>query len=66
MTYDFLFDEDNLPKISEISYTFVDWMVHSCPGYWDFNLKWIEGNYWVEHLQLIDFLHLDSLKCPEF
>jgi len=65
MTYDFLFDKNNKPQFTEISYTFVDWMVQSCPGYWDSNLNWHEGHYWPQYFQLMDALKMPELKQPE-
>lgn len=65
MTYDFLFDENHEPLFCEISYTFVDWMVQSCKGYWDPGLNWHEGHYWPQFCQLADALEED-LKQPEF
>lgn len=56
MAYDFLFDNKGEPVICEISYTFVDWMVHECPGYWDSELNWVEGSIWPEEAQVDDFL----------
>jgi len=65
MTYDFLFNEKNEPEFTEISYTFVDWMVQTCPGYWDENLNWHKGHYWPQYFQLMDVLNLPDLKQPE-
>jgi len=56
MAYDFLFKEGQ-PVISEISYTFVDWTVHSCPGHWDSHLNWVEGQMWPEEVLVEDFLN---------
>lgn len=56
MAYDFLYDQDGNPLIGEISYTFVDWMVHACPGFWDENLDWNEGNIWPEYAIAEDFI----------
>ena len=57
MSYDFLY-KDGQPQICEISYAFVDWTVHSCPGHWDPSLNWIEGHMWPEEAQVEDFLKL--------
>jgi glutathione synthase/RimK-type ligase-like ATP-grasp enzyme len=62
MAYDFIFDEDKKPCISEISYCFVDWMVQSCPGFWDENLSWHSGQNWPQYYQLADFLMDNDLK----
>ena len=45
--------------ITEISYTYVSWMVYECTGYWklvDGELKWCEGHMWPEEAQVEDFL----------
>lgn len=55
MAYDFLY-RDGEPLICEISYTFVDWMVHKCPGHWDPQLNWRAGQMWPEEAQVEDFL----------
>ena len=66
MAYDFLYDDKGDSKFCEISYTFVDWMVQSCPGYWDEHLNWNEGNFWPQYLQLVDLLSDDNLQQVEF
>ncbi|MHA1381324.1 MAG: ATP-grasp domain-containing protein [Candidatus Helarchaeota archaeon] len=65
MAYDFLYDENNKPAISEISYTYMDVAVRNCPGYWDSELNWHEGHYWPQYFHLIDALGLPDLKQPE-
>jgi hypothetical protein len=49
--------------IAEVSYTYVSWMVHACPGHWELigdpctgSLKWHRGQMWPEEAQLQDFL----------
>jgi hypothetical protein len=59
MTYDFIYDENHEPKISEISYCFVDLIVKSCPGFWDDSLQWHPGYFWPQHCQLEDFLGME-------
>jgi hypothetical protein len=47
------------PVVGEISYTYVSWLVHDCPGHWellDEDLKWCEGHMWPEEAQIQDFL----------
>jgi hypothetical protein len=56
LAFDFLFDERHEPKISEISYCYVDWMVHACRGYWDRSLRWHEGHLWPQDAILDDVL----------
>lgn len=65
MAYDFLYDEDGEPAFCEISYTYVDFVVHDCPGYWDSELNWHEGNFWPQYCMLVDVLKLPDLKQPE-
>ena len=56
MTYDFVFDQDNTPLIVEISYGFSPSGYVDCPGYWDADLKWHEGEFnpygWMVELVL--------------
>jgi hypothetical protein len=62
MAYDFLYDEFNEPALCEISYTYQDLAVYNCPGYWDNQLNWHEGNIWpqLSHLQdLLRDLHME-------
>ena len=56
-------------QITEISYTYVSWMIHSCPGHWELegtpgnDLLWVKGHMWPEHAQVEDFLsRLESVK----
>jgi len=62
MAYDFIYDENKIPLICEISYCFVDRVVRSCPGYWDDKLTWHDGQNWPQYYQLIDFLNIDNLQ----
>jgi glutathione synthase/RimK-type ligase-like ATP-grasp enzyme len=52
---DILRQEDRLVVV-EVSYTYVSWMVHSCPGHWDRDLGWHEGHLWPEEAQASDLL----------
>ena len=45
LAYDFVFDKNNNPLIVEISFGFVKEVYDPCPGYWDENLKWHEGEF---------------------
>lgn len=45
VAYDFVFDEDNTPLIVEINYGYAHKAYNLCPGYWDINLNWHEGNF---------------------
>jgi glutathione synthase/RimK-type ligase-like ATP-grasp enzyme len=57
MAYDFLCDVKGKVLVNEISYCYVNWMVHNCPGYWDRDLNWHEGNIWPEEAQVEDFIY---------
>ena len=65
MAYDFLINEEKELEICEISYTYVDYAVYDCPGFWDKDLKWHEGHCWPQYCQLVDALKLPDLKQPE-
>ena len=64
MAYDFLFNEEGEPEFCEISYTYLSRAVQACPGYWDRDLNWHEGQYWPEYLHLVDALGMPELKMP--
>ncbi|MFY8165258.1 MAG: ATP-grasp domain-containing protein [Sediminibacterium sp.] len=40
---DFIFNENNMPLIVELSYGYSHLPYDNCPGYWDEELKWHEG-----------------------
>ena len=45
--------------VSEISYTYLSWVVHNCPGHWKLeenHLAWKSGHMWPEEAQIRDFL----------
>ncbi len=65
MAYDFIYNENNEPEFSEMSYTYLDTAIYNCPGYWDSNLNWHEGHYWPQYFQLMDALKMPELKQPE-
>lgn len=55
LAYDFVFDEGN-PKVVEVSYGFARKGYLPCPGYWDQNLNWYEGNFTPEWFMIENFL----------
>jgi len=65
MAFDFLFDTEGNPLIAEISYTSLDYVVYNCEGYWDKDLNFHTGNYWMQLFHLMDLLNLPDLKQPE-
>jgi len=56
MSYDFLC-KNSSPVVSEMSYTFADWAVQKCPGFWDNDFNWHSGHLWPEEAQVIDFIN---------
>ena len=62
MAYDFIYDKEGKPAICEISYTFQDYAVFKCSGFWDDNMRWVEGNFWPEWCILSDLLGDPYLK----
>lgn len=45
LAVDFVFDNENNPKIVEISYGFIADVYDPCPGYWDKDLTWHEETF---------------------
>jgi glutathione synthase/RimK-type ligase-like ATP-grasp enzyme len=66
LAFDFLFDQNNDPKIAEISYCYQNIAVHSCPGYWDNRMNWHEGHIWPEDAIMADLLKEISLEKKDF
>ncbi len=62
MAFDFIYDEDGKPYINEFGYSFADYVVRACPGYWDEKLSWHAVKNWPQYYQLTDFLQMDNLK----
>jgi hypothetical protein len=56
MAYDFLVAPEQGLVLSEISYCYVNRLVHDCGGYWDEDLNWQEGATWPEDAILEDFI----------
>ncbi|MGE5406743.1 MAG: hypothetical protein ACM3NR_03435, partial [Methanosarcina sp.] len=65
MGYDFLYDENNNPCISEMGYCYADYIIRDLPGYWDENLQWHEAKNVAQHYELLDFLHV-PLKAIDY
>lgn len=53
IAFDFVLDSDNNPKVVEVSYGFKTEVYDPCPGYWNSNLEWCEGEFnpqeWMIH-----------------
>ncbi|MCG3860921.1 hypothetical protein I3247_04810 [Psychrobacter sp. Ps5] len=45
IAYDFIFNENNMPLIIEMSYGFSIEAYDNCLGYWKDNLEWVEGKF---------------------
>lgn len=56
LAFDFIFDQYNEPRITEISYCYISKYVYTCPGYWDDKLNRHEGNIWPEDAILEDLI----------
>lgn len=56
VAYDYVFDQDNNPKLVEISYGFANKVYDACTGYWDEQLNWFPGTFnpygWMVDLML--------------
>ena len=61
MTYDFVFNQANDPKIVEISYAFKVHGYDPCPGYWDSELKWHDGRFNPQEW-MVDLINNDILE----
>jgi glutathione synthase/RimK-type ligase-like ATP-grasp enzyme len=45
IAYDYVFDQENNPKLVEISYGFANKVYDACTGYWDEELNWYPGKF---------------------
>ena len=54
--FDFIRGNSGEPVILEVSYDYRPEAVHACPGYWDPDLNWREGQIWPEHAILQDLI----------
>ena len=57
MAYDFVYNQDRVPKIIEISYAYASWAINKCTGFWDTDLHWHKGNFWPGNCIIEDLLH---------
>ncbi|WP_180050438.1 RimK family alpha-L-glutamate ligase [Acinetobacter sp. YH12105] len=66
IAYDFIYNDQGVPLIVEISYGFSMKAYDTCPGYWDNNLNWYEGEFnpqgWMVELLCEDFKTISSLS----
>ena len=62
LAFDFLLDAFGEPKICEISYCLPSFRIFESEGYWDKNLAWHPGNYYIEDLIIQDILHEFQIK----
>jgi glutathione synthase/RimK-type ligase-like ATP-grasp enzyme len=57
MAYDFVNNSNDEILLLEMCWTFADWAVHKCPGHWDRDMNWINGQLWPEEAQVKDFVN---------
>lgn len=57
MAYDFIYDTHGNPKIVEISFAFNPIVYRECPGYWDDQMNWHEGEVKFEDWMVEDILN---------
>jgi glutathione synthase/RimK-type ligase-like ATP-grasp enzyme len=62
LAYDFVFDEQDRPLIVEINYGYAKEGYAPCPGYWDDELNWHEGNFNPQHWIIEDLLTQTKLE----
>ena len=55
VAYDFIF-QNQTPVLVEISYAFLHEVYRKCPGYWDENLIWHEGEFFSEWFNVEDMV----------
>jgi glutathione synthase/RimK-type ligase-like ATP-grasp enzyme len=56
LALDFARDPAGAPRVLEVSYGYLDAVVHDCPGYWDRALGWHPGHVWPQDAILEDLL----------
>lgn len=79
LAFDIMRKGDEL-VVGEISYTYMSWTVHECPGHWTIDdnadgtpgdpmtgtLVWHQGQTWPEEAQMADYLQrLDALRLEK-
>jgi len=57
LAFDFLYDAGGNPLIGEISYSYPVYAVHTCPGFWDPNMKWHPGHVWPQDAIIEDIIN---------
>ncbi|SRR5690554_970585 len=60
LAYDFVFNIDNEPMIVEISYGFAVESYDPCPGYWDNELNWNQGQFNPQEWMIDDLFRAGS------
>ena len=64
MGYDFIYDENNNPKIVEISYTYPNKVIDNADGCWKDDLSYHKNNYFTEYYHLLKLLNKATLSIP--
>jgi hypothetical protein len=62
--FDFVQTLDKQPLIVEVSYCYGAEFVHKCPGHWDSQLNWRDGQTWPEDAILVDLLKTITERRP--
>lgn len=62
LAYDFVFDENDVPLIVEVSFGFAVEAYDNCPGFWDENLNWHEGRFNPQNWIVKDLILLNEGK----
>lgn len=57
LAFDFIYDSTNKGKIVEISYCFGVKASSQCPGYWNSEIEWVEGNINIQDCIISDLLN---------
>jgi hypothetical protein len=57
LALDFLFDEQNNPVVTEMSYGFAVEAYDNCTGYWDNKMTWHEGKQNLQYLMVEDLIN---------
>jgi glutathione synthase/RimK-type ligase-like ATP-grasp enzyme len=65
LAFDFLFNSQREPMITEISYCYPPYSIHECTGHWDPQGNWHDGHIWPEEAILEDVLEACRRKTEK-
>lgn len=66
LAYDYIFDSENKPLLTEINYGFDRRGYLDCPGYWDSKINWHEGKFTPEEWMIEQLIKNFSHECISF